>query len=176
MPTLRSRTFLEEYARDSFENLLFSICRFYEVTQKYPTKVTVIGLSVKKRRFTELHRAALRYPVDRFSYIGSGLTENKMKGTKPTASTSNRTSFSSDEIPEGEFKNAYEPFSHDLYGCSDPLDIKRRSRNPFMRTNGLLGYQESCPALKPLMRFCSTDGSVFAGHLPWDNRTDLEVE
>ena len=28
---IKDRTFLEEFARDSFENLLFSICRFKEV-------------------------------------------------------------------------------------------------------------------------------------------------
>ena len=41
MGTINQRTYLEEYARDSFENLLFSICRFREVTGDYPSKVTV---------------------------------------------------------------------------------------------------------------------------------------
>ena len=41
MGAINQRTYLEEYARDSFENLLFSICRFREVTGDYPSKVTV---------------------------------------------------------------------------------------------------------------------------------------
>ena len=44
---MKSRVFLEEFARDSFENLLFSICRFKEVVGAYPSKVTVIGFDFK---------------------------------------------------------------------------------------------------------------------------------
>jgi hypothetical protein len=29
---VRARTFTEDHARDSFENLLFGLCRFYELT------------------------------------------------------------------------------------------------------------------------------------------------
>jgi len=35
---VRSRTVTEEFATDSFENLMFSICRFKEVTGSYPQK------------------------------------------------------------------------------------------------------------------------------------------
>jgi hypothetical protein len=38
---------VEDYARDSFENLLFSICRFKEVTGNYPARVTVVGYTFK---------------------------------------------------------------------------------------------------------------------------------
>lgn len=38
---LRSRTLTEEHARDSFENLLFSVCRFRELTGAYPRNITV---------------------------------------------------------------------------------------------------------------------------------------
>lgn len=60
----------EDDALDSFENLLFSIARFHEYTGHYPFKITVVGFEIKRRRFTELHRAALRWPEDRFHYIG----------------------------------------------------------------------------------------------------------
>ena len=30
----------------------------------------MVGYEMKRRRFTELHRAALRWPPDRFRYIG----------------------------------------------------------------------------------------------------------
>jgi hypothetical protein len=40
---------------------------------RWPERITVVGYEMKRERFTALHRAALRFPVDRFSYIGIGL-------------------------------------------------------------------------------------------------------
>lgn len=77
---LRSRAFTEDYALDSFQNLLFSIARFHELAvasgipanspSAWPTKITVVGFEMKKRRFVELHRRALLFPEDRFEYVG----------------------------------------------------------------------------------------------------------
>lgn len=60
----------QEHARDSFENLLFGLCRFHELTGAYPAHVTVVSYSLKKRRFVDLHRAALRWPANLFHFIG----------------------------------------------------------------------------------------------------------
>ena len=67
-PFIRATT--EDHALDSFQNLLFSIARFHEYTGNYPTKITVVGYEMKRRRFTDLHRAALRWPQTKFHYIG----------------------------------------------------------------------------------------------------------
>jgi hypothetical protein len=72
------RAFTEDYALDSFQNLLFSIARYHELalasgvsSQKaWPEKITVVGFEMKKRRFTELHRQAIRWPQSRFEYVG----------------------------------------------------------------------------------------------------------
>ncbi|CAG8525620.1 24871_t:CDS:2 [Gigaspora margarita] len=72
----------EEYARDSYENLLFSICRFREVTGHYPRNITVIGFEFKRKRFLDIHRAAIKFPLDRFTYIGidsTGVKSNTVK-------------------------------------------------------------------------------------------------
>lgn len=66
----KRRDTTEEYALDSFQNLLFSIARFHEFTGRYPEEITVIGYDMKRKRFTELHRAALRWPLSRFHYVG----------------------------------------------------------------------------------------------------------
>jgi hypothetical protein len=55
---------------DSFQNLLFSIARFHEYTGYYPVEITVVGYEFKRRRFVDLHRAALRWQILRFHYIG----------------------------------------------------------------------------------------------------------
>lgn len=65
-----ARVTTEEDALDSFQNLLFSIARFHEYTGRYPTKITIVGYEMKRRRFEELHRAAIRWPRERFEYIG----------------------------------------------------------------------------------------------------------
>ncbi|DBA67947.1 TPA: hypothetical protein ACH3X2_013986 [Trebouxia sp. C0005] len=68
---VRERAFTEEHARDSFENLLFSLCRFYELTGHYPRELTVIGYDFKHERFADLHRAALRWPDQHFKFVGT---------------------------------------------------------------------------------------------------------
>jgi hypothetical protein len=66
---LLERVISEEFARDSYENILFSLCRFFEVTGRYPEKITVVGFGFKEKRFTELHRKAVRFPKDRYVSI-----------------------------------------------------------------------------------------------------------
>ncbi|KAG6821023.1 hypothetical protein H0H93_007913 [Arthromyces matolae] len=65
-----NRATTEDHALDSYQNLLFSIARFHEYTGRYPTKITVVGYDFKQARFTDLHRAALRWPIEKFHYIG----------------------------------------------------------------------------------------------------------
>lgn len=48
---VRSRALTEEHARDSFENLLFSVCRFRELTGRYPSNITVSSLFHKSFLF-----------------------------------------------------------------------------------------------------------------------------
>ena len=100
---------------------MFSIARFREVTGYYPKKITVVSFSFKKHRFETLHVPALRWPTDRFAYVG----------VNPPASTG----FNLRRSTEGELKNAAAPFEQDPYGChSKVLQEKRKGRNPFRRT------------------------------------------
>ena len=64
------RATTENYALDSFQNLLFSIARFHEYVGRWPSKVTVVGYEMKRARFTDLHRAAIRWPKASFHYVG----------------------------------------------------------------------------------------------------------
>jgi hypothetical protein len=100
---------------------MFSIARFREVTGDYPKKITVVSFSFKQRRFETLHAPALRWPADRFVYVG----------VNPPSSTG----FDLKRSTEGESKNAAAPFEQDPYGChSEILQEKRKGRNPFHRT------------------------------------------
>ena len=151
--TVRARTVTEEFATDSFENLMFSICRFKEVTGNYPSKITTVSFSFKQRRFETLHAPALGWPKDRFSYIG----------VDPPASTG----FNLERATEGELKNAAAPFESDPYGCHSPvLKQKRKDRNPFSRT---APYPLSCPEMKDLLSYCGPE--KFPNYrLPWGDQ------
>mmetsp|Transcript_10210 Transcript_10210/g.24535 ORF Transcript_10210/g.24535 Transcript_10210/m.24535 type:complete len:437 (+) Transcript_10210:12-1322(+) len=136
--TVRARATAEEFATDSFENLLFSIARFREVTGDYPQTITVVSFTFKQRRFETLHAHALRWPPDRFSYVG----------VDPPASTG----FDLQRATNGELENAAKPFEQDPYGChSELLQQKRKDRNPFSRT---APYPLSAPEMKELLGYC----------------------
>ncbi|KAJ1665413.1 hypothetical protein IW140_003382 [Coemansia sp. RSA 1813] len=141
------RVFTEEYARDSYENVLFSIARFREITGHYPDRITVVGFEFKKDRFLDLHRKALRYPKIRFNYVGIN---------PPGDST---------KLLQAERENAYKLFEKDLYGCKGRLAEKKRERNPFMTAHG---YASSCPEIAAFFNYCpSNPVAVYEGSLPW---------
>ena len=176
-----SRMVLEEYARDSYENLLFSICRFYEMTNNYPVRITIIGFDFKKDRFINLHRNALRFPEAAFSYIGLRVDTR---------------GFNYENAWNGE-KSVISSFSTDMYGCggsskgrgtgsgglpvvaetgtgnknnlttmkttskppttttgTSALYTKKQSRNPFRRS---VPYVLSNPALSAIINICQED-------------------
>lgn len=148
---LNERVALEEYARDSFENLLFSLCRFKEVTGRYPSKLTVVGFDFKSERYRNLHRKALRFPEVNFTYIGVHAPDYTPL-------------FDQRHAEEGE-SIALEEFSHDLYGCNvDELKEKRKKRNPFHRS---IPYELSCPEMTTLLHWCGPE-LVDASATPWN--------
>jgi hypothetical protein len=140
---VRARATNEEFARDSFENLLFGICRFYECARRFPQKITVVSWAFKEKRFM-LHREALRFPAARFTFVGANNPSDL------------------DAALRGEMRNAIEPFTRDPYGTGEQLSAKRRERNPFGRHHR---YETTCPSLKGLLRHQET--LVYAGPLPW---------
>uniref|UniRef100_A0A7S0S546 DUF218 domain-containing protein n=1 Tax=Chlamydomonas leiostraca TaxID=1034604 RepID=A0A7S0S546_9CHLO len=141
--SVRNRTFTEEHARDSFENLLFSLCRFYELTGHYPEHITVVSYTLKRDRFTSLHRAALRWPVANFDFVGTPV---------PPAAQG---------AQEGEARTVA-AFKQDPYGCSGDLLNKKLGRDPF--AVGPI-HPSRCPEMKGLLQHCSP--YMFEGRLPW---------
>lgn len=141
-----SRVMAEDFARDSLENVLFSVARFHEVTGNYPDRITVVGFEFKRRRFNELHRRALVYPKIRFNYVGIDPPYRQGRA-------------------ESERREGYLRFQKDLYGCHSGLKSKKEARNPYRMRNG---YGESCPEIRALLEYCPKDGvTVYDGELPW---------
>lgn len=77
--------------------------------------VTTIGFGMKRERYEDVHRAAIRWPLDSFDYIGIDNEGN------------------TDEAYSGEKLYGLEPFKKDLYGCRGVLLEKRKKRNPYRR-------------------------------------------
>ncbi|GAB4816506.1 hypothetical protein N2152v2_003552 [Parachlorella kessleri] len=139
---VRERTFTEDHARDSFENLLFGLCRFYELTGHYPDNILVVGYEFKRERFLQLHRAAVGFPQPRFEYVGTpALNKGALQGEAKTVAA----------------------FRKDPYGCGDDLSAKRATRDPF--SHGGMS-RERCPALGELLDHCGP-GLYPAERLPW---------
>ncbi len=68
-PEVAARAHCEEFSRDSFENLLFSIAQFQHDAGQLPQHVTFIGWAFKARRL-QLHCEALNWPLNKFEYLG----------------------------------------------------------------------------------------------------------
>ena len=149
------RATTEEYARDSFENLMFSICRFRELTGSYPRRITVVGFEFKRDRFLSLHRAAVRFPVDHFSY----------EGIDPPVSPGDIQAIQRQaRMIAAEHSQSLVPFQTDPYACTPGgvLMEKKLKRNPFRRHHA---YEQTCGEMAGLMRWCAN--RMYDGDLPW---------
>lgn len=150
----RHRTTTEEFARDSFENLLFGICRFREAIGRYPQRVTVVGWTFKKNRF-DLHRKAIRFPESGFVFEGVNNPVDVAKAEQGEAKAV--ADFDADPYGNRESRGETENGRFVKY-----LGDKRKDRNPFGRQHG---YRTSCLELTELLDYRGLD--PFSGVLPW---------
>lgn len=166
---LRATT--ENFALDSYQNLIFSIARFNEYTGHYPDKITVVGYAMKSARFNDLHRNAIRWPAEAFTYVGVEPDEASATAEDGEVHVSNvyraKDYFILSVLQR---LNGYLPYSSDLYGCHSLLESKRLMRNPFSRYHP---YHISSPELTGLFEWCpgSSEGgstATYPSSLPWD--------
>lgn len=144
-PEVRERAITEEFARDSFENVLLGICRFREFAGDWPEHVTMVSWAFKERRF-DMHREAIRWPRDRYAYDGPNNPEDLAQAV------------ASEE-------QARVRYAADPYSSSEFFQRKREDRNPFRLQHG---YAVSCPEIKDLL--AHEGPRVYAGPLPWDGK------
>ena len=116
-PEVKERTFLEEFARDSFENLEFSVLRFEQITRRRPRKVMVCGFGFKADRY-KFHAETVGIPD--FDYV----TVNE----PPHYVLHQGGSLA------GE-KDTIELFLRDPRGEEEELMKKKVQRDPFNRGN-----------------------------------------
>ncbi|KAJ4879602.1 Uncharacterized protein Rs2_36656 [Raphanus sativus] len=145
---VRSRALTEEHATDSFENLLFSVCLFRELTgsYSYPHNITVVSYDFKEERFAHLHRSAMGFPESRFFYLGT-----------PASLESKEDALKGEAMVRAQFQE-------DPYGCVGSLWRKKLKRDPFHRT---IPYPDGCPEIRGLFRYCGSTP------LPWLSPMEL---
>ncbi|KAH9258939.1 hypothetical protein BASA81_002559 [Batrachochytrium salamandrivorans] len=135
-----SQVVLEEYALDSFQNLVYSICRYKQQVGRYPMRVKVVGFEFKRDRFVGEHARAIG--LSQMEYVGFGNAKLQH---------------------DMEVNGVVKQFRQDLFGCLPPLSIKRAERNVYNRQHP---YLEHCPELAELLAYCG-GAEPFPGPLPW---------
>ena len=75
-PEVEDKVLIEDGARDSMENVLFSVLRYKNKMGYFPDRVTVIGWEFKTERFN-LHARAMGIPREIFYYAGVNNPEGK---------------------------------------------------------------------------------------------------
>lgn len=149
---LDERIFIEPYARDSFENVIFLICKFHEVCRTYPVYVTISGFQFKQERFISLHLGrALKFDINKVKYLGN-FPSPQLQGSERDAYYQ--------EIEVSERRNALEPFEKDLYGIRLYLFKKRVSRNPFGETHCYVTNNETINRLLLMLNYCDETAAV----------------
>jgi hypothetical protein len=141
-PEVRARATTEEFSCDSFENLLFGICRFREYLGCYPDRVTVVGWRFKEARF-RFHAECLRLAPEQFHY----------EGVNDPDELDTASRFEAQRL---------QVFRADPYGAGEEPTRKRVERNAFRRQHG---YLVSCPEVAQLLQHRGPD--LFRGSVPW---------
>ena len=144
------RSSTEEFARDSFENLLFGICRFQQIVGSYPRILTMVSWAFKTFRF-DLHRAAIRFPSPQFQFDGF----NEPIDLK-TALNGERLAIRS--------------FMESPFGSNEDLSKKREKRNPFGQKHNYW----HCQGMEEFFAFIDDVGNaekIYAHQMPWENST-----
>lgn len=143
----------EDFATDSYQNLLFSILRFHTLVGRYPGTVTVITHAFKERRFLELHAAAIKWPRSTL----------RVQGINPP--------FTLEELEQtqrGEHERAYELFAEDPYGVRSPLADKRKARNWNLDVLEGLAVDDEVQQLLN-WKGGASGKDIFPGKLPWED-------
>lgn len=149
-----NRCELENWATDSYQNLLFSILRFKQVSGHYPDSITVITHAFKADRFLHLHAPAIKWPSHRF----------RVQGINPPFSRAELQ-----HTEDGEAARAFQPFAHDPYGVQPSLADKRRARNwDFEMLSQVVPQVE--PEVGELLCWDggNTGREIFPKTLPWE--------
>ncbi|KAL1865017.1 folylpolyglutamate synthase [Diaporthe australafricana] len=67
---LHQRIECEERAMDSYQNILFSTIQFWRTTSRWPSLLTIVSHTFKRRRLAEVHCKAMVFPLEKVCFVG----------------------------------------------------------------------------------------------------------
>lgn len=139
---LKGRALLEDFARDSFENLVFGIGAFARVTGQMPVEIIVCGWGFKEDRYRG-HADTLRINPASFHYIRVNMPEGN----------ENDVSTPLGGAMKGEMKTQAD-FAADPFGTYSTLRQKRLQRDPWLRGDNAYEFYKVATLfpLVPLLR------------------------
>ena len=174
--------FSEQDARDSYENVLFGIARFYQVAGRFPDAISVIGFEYKRERIETYHRKALRWPMGKWPLESAPTSTNteksRIKGVSAEGNDKHQHRFRYIGAGDAAINSiavdtnsrisdaaTLEDTKADPYRCGPTGGATRMKRNP--GRHGISYYSSVPPDVLKLMLHCGPE--LFKGPLPWDN-------
>ena len=110
---VEARAFTEDYALDSFLNVLYGLYRYEQIAGQWPERITVCGWGFKRRRIAELHRKALNWQLE-LAYSAVNDPPNLSEARQREECTCRE-------------------FEDDPFGLRPPISEKRKARDHFRR-------------------------------------------
>ncbi|TID29471.1 hypothetical protein CANINC_001951 [Pichia inconspicua] len=146
---------IEEYARDSYENVLYSICTFYKKFNKFPKKITVVGYGFKKERFVDSHLATLGYKDEsgeHVKYVSVGpFYPDKPESMSESDYEEKKQLFWS-SLRKSEKTNALDLFKLNPFGSKgSKLHEKKEVRDPWNKHVGVSKFYNDNVILNTLI-------------------------
>lgn len=143
---------LEEKATDSFQNILFSILRHFQIEKSWPSYITIVTHKFKTERI-RYHLQALKWPEDKF----------RVEGIDPPFSAEERRGVERFE------QRCLDEWKADLYGTRAPLCDKRIQRL-WQPSSNLFNRMTSDASVRRLLEWDggNDSSSIFPHHLPWE--------
>lgn len=64
-----------------YNHAFLTMDRFFELTGHYPEQITVVSYNLKQNRFSTLHRGAIRFPSEKFKFVGTPVSHRRCSTT-----------------------------------------------------------------------------------------------
>lgn len=130
---------LEEYARDSYENVLYGICTFYKKFKRFPAKITIIGFGFKRERFLSSHLTTLGYYILP-TIDNAELSMNNLPNTRHVKYVSAGPFLPAKKagITEAEYEEYEDEFWNSLYQNERAKALDLFKSNPFGSNKSIL--------------------------------------
>lgn len=149
---INKSVYLEEFSRDSYENVLFSLAKFYKLFKKYPEVITIVGFEYEEPRFVDLHLKTLGYTGENAEYIGIGPDFPERSQYESVNDYNIRKDEFFKDLEESEKKYVYDLYIENPFGSiGSKLHQKKISRDPWKKSDKISTLKSNSDPLNYLI-------------------------